>query len=107
MANRAGQEVSLWFWLAADKVNFAAVFNGAKATPKGIFLTKSPPELKPALNRARHITVARKLYLEGGASPLDCTGARHTYRLQHVHALFSLPSPVLIFTEGMKGYRAE
>lgn len=66
IANRAGQKVGRWSWLAGDKANFAVVFNGAKATGKDIFLTKSPADDTQTTFEAHrlssgHISVTRKL----------------------------------------------
>ena len=66
IANRAGQKVGRWSWLAGDKANFAVVFNGAKATGKDIFLTKSPADDTQTTFEAHrlnsgHINVTRKL----------------------------------------------
>lgn len=66
IANRGGQKVGRWSWLAGDKANFAVVFNGAKATAKDIFLTKSPTDdtqttFEPHRLNSGHLSVTRKL----------------------------------------------
>ncbi len=66
IANRGGQKVGRWSWLAGDKANFAVVFNGAKATAKDVFLTKSPTDdtqttFEAHRLNAGHISVSRKL----------------------------------------------